>query len=224
MQALADELQRQFKVAVTVIGADLETNGGAAQLHANIKARGITLSALVNNAGYGAFGEFKDSALASDLAMMQLNMNTVVSLSKLFLPDLIATKGKLLNTASTAAFQPGPYMAVYYATKAFVLSFSEAIAAELEGTGVTVTALCPGPTASGFQEKADMHDSALVKGKKLPTSEDVAEAGYRAMRRGQRVFVPGAMNWIMALSVRFTPRNMVTMMVKMMSRPVQPVH
>ena len=130
MQALADELQRQFKVAVTVIGADLETNDGAAQLHANIKARGITLSALVNNAGYGAFGEFKDSALASDLAMMQLNMNTVVVLTKLFMPDLLATRGKILNTASTAAFQPGPYMAVYYATKSFVLSFSEAIASE----------------------------------------------------------------------------------------------
>ena len=168
MQALADELQRQFKVAVTVIGADLETNDGAAQLHANIKARGITLSALVNNAGYGAFGEFKDSALASDLAMMQLNMNTVVVLTKLFMPDLLATRGKILNTASTAAFQPGPYMAVYYATKSFVLSFSEAIASELEDTGVTVTALCPGPTASGFQDKADLGSSALVKGKNCP--------------------------------------------------------
>lgn len=224
MQAVADAIQKRHQVMVTVIGADLETQEGAAQLHADIKARGITLNALVNNAGYGTFGEFSQSALAPELAMMQLNMNSVVSLSKLFLPDLIATKGKLLNTASTAAFQPGPYMAVYYATKAFVLSFSEAIAAELEGTGVTVTALCPGPTASGFQDKADMHDSALVKGKKLPTSEEVAAAGYRAMRRGQRVFVPGAMNWVMAQSVRFTPRNMVTMMVKMMSRPVQPVH
>ena len=221
MQALAEEIQKRYKVTVTVIGADLETNDGAARLHADIKARGITLSALANNAGYGTFGEFLQSALSPELAMMQLNMNTVVSLSKLFLPDLIATQGKLLNTASTAAFQPGPYMAVYYATKAFVLSFSEAIAAELEGTGVTVTALCPGPTASGFQDKADMHDSALVKGKKLPTSEEVAAAGYRAMQRGQRVFVPGAMNWIMAQSVRFTPRNMVTMMVKMMSKPSQ---
>ncbi len=224
MQAVADEIQKRYKVKVAVIGADLESNDGATRLHADIKARGITLSVLVNNAGYGTFGEFKQSALAPELAMMQLNMNTVVSLSKLFLPDLIATRGKLLNTASTAAFQPGPYMAVYYATKAFVLSFSEAIAAELEGTGVTVTALCPGPTASGFQDKADMHDSALVRGKKLPTSEEVAAAGYRAMQRGQRVFVPGAMNWIMAQSIRFTPRNMVTMMVKMMSRPVQPAH
>ena len=220
MQALADELMRQFKVTVTVIGADLETHEGAARLHAEIKARGLVLSALVNNAGYGAFGEFKDSALANELAMMQLNMTTVVTLTKLFLPDLLATRGKILNLASTAAFQPGPYMAVYYATKAFVLSFSEAIASELEDTGVTVTALCPGPTASGFQEKADLGNSALVKGKQLPTSEDVAALGYRAMQRGQRVYIPGAVNWVMAQSMRFTPRNLATKVVKILTGPV----
>jgi hypothetical protein len=220
MQALADALQKQFKVVVTVIGADLETNGGAARLHADIQARGIVLSALVNNAGYGAFGEFKDSELRSELAMMQLNMNTVVVLTKLFLPDLLATRGKILNTASTAAFQPGPYMAVYYATKSFVLSFSEAIASELEDTGVTVTALCPGPTASGFQDKAEQGNSALVKGKKLPTAEEVAALGYRAMQRGQRVYIPGFMNWAMAQSMRFTPRNLATKVVKTLTRPI----
>jgi len=220
MQVLANELQRQFKVVVTVIGADLETDDGAARLHAEVKARGIVLSALVNNAGYGAFGEFKDSALAPELAMMQLNMNTVVVLTKLFMPDLLATRGKILNTASTAAFQPGPYMAVYYATKSFVLSFSEAIASELEDTGVTVTALCPGPTASGFQDKADMGHSALVKGKKLPTSEEVAALGYRAMQRGQRVYIPGFMNWALAQSMRFTPRNLATKMVKILTKPL----
>ena len=220
MQVLADELQRQFKVVVTVIGADLETDDGAARLHAEVKARGIVLSALVNNAGYGAFGEFKDSALAPELAMMQLNMNTVVVLTKLFMPYLLATRGKILNTASTAAFQPGPYMAVYYATKSFVLSFSEAIASELEDTGVTVTALCPGPTASGFQDKADMGHSALVKGKKLPTSEEVAALGYRAMQRGQRVYIPGFMNWALAQSMRFTPRNLATKMVKILTKPL----
>jgi short-subunit dehydrogenase len=152
--------------------------------------------------------------------MIQLNMTTVVTLTKLFLPDLLATRGKILNLASTAAFQPGPYMAVYYATKAFVLSFSEAIASELEDTGVTVTALCPGPTASGFQEKADLGNSALVKGKQLPTSEDVAALGYRAMQRGQRVYIPGAVNWVMAQSMRFTPRNLATKVVKILTGPV----
>ncbi len=220
MQTLADTLQQRYGVSVTVLGADLQTSEGAAKLHADIKARDITLSALANNAGYGTFGEFKDSPLESALAMMQLNMTTVVVLTKLFLPDLIATRGKILNTASTAAFQPGPYMAVYYATKAFVLSFSEAIAAELEDTGVTVTALCPGPTASGFQDKADLHASALVKGKKLPGSAEVAAAGYRAMLRGQRVYIPGWMNWAMAQSIRFTPRNVVTALVKQLTRPI----
>ncbi len=219
LEALARELQQRHGAPAIVIGADLETAEGAARLHAEVRGRGLTISALVNNAGYGTFGEFKASPLAPELAMMQLNMTTVVVLTKLFMPDLIATRGKIMNTASTAAFQPGPYMAVYYATKAFVLSFSEAIAEELKGTGVTVTALCPGPTASGFQDKADMHASALVKGKRLPTAEVVAKAGYRAMQRGQRVFIPGAMNWLMAQSPRFTPRSMVTAIVKSMSKP-----
>lgn len=219
MQELADALQTRFGVRVMVMGADLQTNAGAAQLHADIQAQGITLSALVNNAGVGTFGEFKDATLAAELSMMQLNMNTLVSLTHLFLPDLIATRGKVLNTASTAAFQPGPYMAVYYATKAFVLSFSEAIAAELAPHGVTVTALCPGPTASGFQDQADMGASALVKGKKLPTSEDVAVKGFRAMQRGQRVYIPGGMNWVLAQSVRFTPRNVVTALVQQLTKP-----
>ncbi len=220
MQALAEDLQKQFKVSVVVLGADLETADGAAQLHAAITAQNIVLNTLVNNAGYGAFGEFKDSALDTEVAMMQLNMSTVVVLSKLFLPDLLATRGAILNVASTAAFQPGPYMAVYFATKAFVLSFSEAIACELEGTGVTVTALCPGPTQSGFQDTANASHSALFKGKKLPTSEQVAALGFRAMQRGQRVYIPGFANWITAQSIRFTPRNLATKIVKMLARPV----
>lgn len=220
MQRHATDLQRRFNIQVTAIGADLESPGGAENLHAEIKKSGKVLNALVNNAGYGVFGEFKDSLLASEVAMMQLNMNTVVVLTKLFLPDLLATRGKILNTASTAAFQPGPYMAVYCATKSFVLSFSESIASELENTGVTVTALCPGPTASGFQDKANLGNSGLIKGKKLPTSEDVAALGYRALKRGQRVYIPGFVNWVMAQSMRFTPRNLATKVVKIMLKPV----
>jgi len=220
MQSHAADLQRRFNIQVTAIGADLESPGGAERLHAEVKKSGKVLNALVNNAGYGVFGEFKDSLLASEVAMMQLNMNAVVVLTKLFLPDLLATRGKILNTASTAAFQPGPYMAVYCATKSFVLSFSESIASELESTGVTVTALCPGPTASGFQDKANLGNSGLIKGKKLPTSEDVAALGYRALKRGQRVYIPGFVNWVMAQSMRFTPRNLATKVVKTMLKPV----
>lgn len=220
MQTLSDELQRRYPIRVTVLGADLQKPDGARQLHAQVKAQNVRIHALVNNAGYGLFGEFKDSALEPELAMMRLNMTSVVVLTKLFMPDLIAHQGKLLNTASTAAFQPGPYMSVYYATKAFVLSFSEAIAEELAPHGVSVTALCPGPTASGFQDKAEMQASALVQGKRLPSAEEVAGKGYRALQRGQRVYVPGLMNWIMASSVRFTPRRVVTALVRRMSQPV----
>jgi short-subunit dehydrogenase len=203
-----------------VIASDLESTDGANQLFAEVKNRRITLSALANNAGYGIYGEFIQTSLESELAMMQLNMNAVVILTKLFLPDLVSTKGKILNLASTAAFQPGPYMAIYFASKAFVLSFSEAIASELEETGVTVTAFCPGPTASGFQERARMFESAMVKGRQLPSAELIAGKGYRAMQRGQRVYVPGVKNWLLSQSHRFGPRNLVTRIAKFVSRPV----
>ena len=111
-----------------------------------------------------------------------------------------------MNVASTAAFQPGPLMAVYYATKAYVLSLSEAIAEEVRGSGVTVTAFCPGPTASGFQDAADLHESKLVRGRPLPTSAEVAASGYRAMLRGDVVHIPGMRNKLLASSIRFTPR------------------
>jgi uncharacterized protein len=219
LQAHAAQLTQKHGVPAHMFVVDLETADGAKRLHAEVKQAGFTLDALVNNAGYGLFGEFAGSPLDGELAMMQLNMSSLVSLSKLFMPDLRATQGKLLNVASTAAFQPGPYVAVYYATKAFVLSFSEAIAQEL-GKQVQVMALCPGPTASGFQDKAAMHDSALVKGKRLPTADDVARSAYRALQTGRRLHIPGRMNWLMVQSIRFTPRRMVTWLVSQMSKPV----
>ena len=219
METHAADLRQRFGIATHVIAADLETTNGAAQLHADVKNRGVMLSALVNNAGYGTYGEFTDTAFDSQLGMVQLNVATVVALTKLFLPDLLATKGKILNLASTAAFQPGPYMAVYYASKAFVLSFSEALAAELAESGVTVTAFCPGPTASGFQDKAAMQHSALVRGKKLPTSEAIARKGFRAMQRGRRVYIPGLKNWLLAQLPRFAPRCLVTRIVMFVTGP-----
>jgi hypothetical protein len=220
MEAHAAELQARFGITVTIFAADLESDSAVKELHAAIKSRGITLSALVNNAGYGTYGLFQDTALERELAMMRLNMNAVVALTKLFLPDLLSTKGKILNLSSTAAFQPGPYMCVYYATKAFVLSFSEAIAAELAETGVTVTALCPGPTSSGFQARAEMFHSKFVYGRKLPTSEAIARKGFRAMQRGQRVYVPGIKNWLLSEVPRFSPRSLVTRIVMFVSGPV----
>ncbi|HUX23997.1 MAG TPA: SDR family oxidoreductase [Burkholderiales bacterium] len=220
LEANAAKWRAQYGAAIAVIASDLAQAGAAQALADDVLGQGIAIDYLVNNAGYGSFGLFADSDLDYDVGMMRLNMETLTILSKRFLPGIIARRGKIMNVASTAAFQPGPYMAVYYATKAYVLSFSEAIAEELEGTGVTVTAFCPGPTASGFQDKAALHDSGLVKGRRMPGAEEVGIAGYRAMQRGQRVYIPGAMNWLLAQSIRYTPRRLVTKVVKRISRPV----
>jgi short-subunit dehydrogenase len=219
LERLAATLRERHGIQAIAIHADLESIDGARQLHADIRARGLGIDILINNAGYGLYGEFSALPLDAQLAMMQLNMTSLVALSKLFLSDLVERRGRLMNVASTAAFQPGPYMAVYYATKAFVLSFSEALAEELSESGVGVTAFCPGPTASGFQDKAVMHDSALVKGRRLPGSAEIAELGWRALLRGQRVYIPGRLNWLMAQSNRFAPRRVVTRVVKFIGRP-----
>ena len=172
---------------------------------------------LVNNAGFASYGLFNEIDLTSELQMMQVNVVCLTYLTKLFLKDMVKQgSGRILNLASTAAFQPGPLMAVYYATKAYVLSFSEAIANELEGTGVTVTALCPGPTESGFQQRAAMEDSKLVSGQKIMDAETVAKIGYRSLLEGKTVIIPGVKNKILAESVRFTPRKMVTKLVRSM--------
>jgi len=142
--------------------------------------------------------------------MINLNITTLTQFTKLYLQDMVKHRsGKIMNVASTAAFQPGPIMAVYFATKAYVLSFSEAVNNEVSDKGVTVTTLCPGATESGFQAAAAMEESNLVKGRKLPTSKEVAEYGYAAMLKGKTVGIHGLMNWILANSVRFTPRSLV---------------
>lgn len=220
MEALAADLTKRHGITATVIAADLSSAEGARGLHAEVERRGLALDALVANAGAGTYGDVRDGDLAKDVAMIQLNVTAVVVLARLFLPGLLARRGKILVTASTAAFQPCPHMAIYGATKAFVLSYCEALAEELSGTGVTVTALCPGPTATGFFDVADMKQSALVKGKRLPTSEEVAAVGYRDMLKGRRVVVPGVMNRLFAESVRFAPRRVVTMMAAAMMRRV----
>lgn len=151
--------------------------------------------------------------------MMQVNMVALVHLTKLFLPEMLSRKsGRILNVASTAAFQPGPLMAVYYATKSFVLSFSEAIANELKGTGVTVTALCPGPTESEFQKRAHIENTRLVKSKLmgLMTSEEVAKIGYQGFMQGRRLVIPGLMNKIGVHSTRLAPRGVATQIARLL--------
>ncbi|HEY8183007.1 MAG TPA: SDR family oxidoreductase [Thermoanaerobaculia bacterium] len=170
---------------------------------------------LINNAGFGVSGPFIETDLRKELEMIQVNVSALTHLTRLFLPPMLARKsGHILNLASTAAFLPGPLMAVYYATKAYVLSFSEAIADELRGTGVTVTALCPGPTATGFAEVAGMESSRLFSLMRPMSSEAVARYGLRAMRHGKRVAIPGIANKLSTQSIRVSPRRLVTTIVR----------
>lgn len=216
LKELADKLQKQYNVKVFLLSKDLSNYDTAKEIFDWCTSQGIAVDFLVNNAGFGDFGMFAESKWEKQLQMINLNITTLTYLTHLFLPSMVKRKqGRVLNVASTAAFQPGPLMAVYYATKAYVLHFSEAIANELSGTGVTVTALCPGATESGFQAAADMQESKLVKGKKLPTSKEVAEYGYNAMMDGKTVAIHGTMNYLMANSVRFTPRDLVVKVARM---------
>ena len=193
-----------------VIAADLSDPSAVAKIAAEI----ADVDVLVNNAGVGDFGAFAEADPDRTLAMIQLNVTSLTALTRAYLPGMLARgSGRVMNVASTASFQPGPLMAVYYATKAYVLSFSEALTEETRGSGVTVTALCPGPTASGFQAAADMELSPLVANKKLPTSAEVAAFGVKAMEKGDAVAVPGLMNKIMAAGVRATPRPVMRRLV-----------
>lgn len=215
LQSLAAALGREFNVTARVIVADLAKPDAAQDVVDALG--GVTIDTLVNNAGYGVAGPFAETDVNAELQMIQVNVVALTHLTKLLLPGMLARKhGRILNVASTAAFQPGPLMAVYYATKAYVLSFTEALAEEVSGSGVTVTALCPGPTATGFAAAADMESSRLFNMLPLMTSEKVAAYGYRALRRGKRIAIPGVRNRLMAQSLRVSPRRLVTKIVRRM--------
>jgi len=215
LKELAAALEAEHQVRAHVVTADLAQPRAAETLVAALDARGIAVDVLVNNAGYALYGAFTETDLADELNMIQVNIVALTHLTKLLVRKMVARKeGRVLNVASTAAFQPGPLMAVYYATKAYVLSFSEALANELAGTGVTVTALCPGPTKTGFQARAQMEDSKLVRGREIMTSETVARAGYTGLMKGKTVVIPGVGNRMMANAIRFLPRNTVTKLVR----------
>ena len=198
-----------------VLAIDLAEPDAVARVVAEVPA----VDVLVNNAGVGDFSMFAEADPAKLDSLIALNIGALTRLTRAYLPGMIERKhGSVLNVASTAAFQPGPLMAVYYASKAYVLSLSEALAEEARGTGVTVTALCPGPTESGFQAGAAMEGSRLVRGRTLPTAASVAAYGVAAMRKGDVVAVPGVMNKVFASSIRVTPRAVVRRVVHRMQR------
>ncbi len=215
LDELKSELEEKYNISVHTIGKDLSLHNSAQQVYDETTRQNIQIDYLVNNAGFGDYGNFYETSLDKELQMINLNIIALTQLCKLYLKDMIKRgSGKIMNVASTAAFQPGPGMAVYFATKAYVLHFSEAIGNEVGDKGVTVTALCPGPTISGFQAAAAMEESNLVKGKKLPGSKEVAEYGYKAMMKGKAVAIHGIKNYLLANAVRFAPRALVVKMVR----------
>ena len=219
LNALKASIESSHKVRVYTLEKDLSKPSAAQEIFAFTQSNGLTIEILINNAGFGYMDDFIDAPLQKDEDMIHVNMLALTQLTKLYVQQMVQRGiGRVLNVASVAAFQPGPTFAVYSATKAYVLHFSEAVASELEGTGVTVTALCPGPTATAFLSVAAMEESALVKGKKLPSAEAVARYGYDAMMAGKRVVIYGIQNALQVFGIRFTPRNMVTKVARMVLR------
>lgn len=217
LNQLAEELIQTHGIKVKTYKADLSKTEEIEKLYQQTQNEGIEVSYLINNAGFGEYGKFIENDWEKLNTMMQLNMVSLVHLTSLYSKDMVSSRfGKIMNVASTAAFQPLPYMAIYAATKTFVLNFSEAIARELKEHGITVTALCPGLTVTGFMEAANMEDTKFLTRAKssMATAEEVAEYGYEAMMKGKTVAVHGMVNSIVAQSARFLPRDLVTTIAK----------
>lgn len=209
------ELETQYKILVHTIAKDLSQPNAAQEVYDELKQKNTVVNYLINNAGFGDYGFFYETNWDKELQMINLNISALTHFTKLFLQDMVKRKsGKIMNVASTAAFQSGPTMAVYYASKAYVLNFSEAIDNEVRDKGITVTTLCPGPTETGFLEAAALQDSKLFKGKKIASAKEVAEYGYKAMMQGKTIAIHGLMNRIMANAVRFIPRSMAVKVVR----------
>jgi short-subunit dehydrogenase len=221
LRDVAERLAKTYKITATPIAADLQAQGGGTKLAEEIKKKGLSVDVVVNNAGYGQAGGFNGSDKAVQLGMIDLNDRALVELTHIYWPGMIASKrGGVLNVASTAAFQPGPLMAIYYASKAFVLSFSEALWEEARGTGVKVSCLCPGPTVSKFRERAGTGATRLSRAGTPMSSMSVARMGYSAWQNNKRVKITGLRNRITATLAPFLPRTTLLGIVRNIQSPV----
>ncbi len=218
---VATELQ-PTGVTVKTIVLDLALPVAPKFLYDQLQRENVAIDILINNAGFGAFGEFVQMPEEEIIGQLQLNITALTALTRLFLPPMVQRRsGRIMNVASTAAFQPGPLMAVYYATKAYVLSFSEAISNELRNSGVTVTCFCPGATHTGFAQRAGTQNTRLFKQVGAMSAEKVARDGYRALMEGRSLAISGFHNWIVAESVRFAPRKLVTAISRWVAEKVE---
>ena len=208
LEALATELARAHGIQARSLPADLADPEAPARIFAALQ--GVEVDALVNNAGFGARGAFGEIDYEVERRMIQVNVMALTHLTRLFLPGMVARRrGKVLSVASTAAYVPGPFMAVYYATKAFVLSFTEALAEEVAGQGITVTALVPGPTDTNFAVTAGNNESKLFRNGKVMDAATVARVGYEGLMAGKRVAIAGTSNKLTAFSTRLAPRTVL---------------
>ena len=206
LNSIAADFQAKHHVQVTPVVVDLSQPHTATAIEKSLDRIGPTVDVLINNAGIGAFGLFHEQPLDRILDIVQINIVALTELTRLLLPRMAAGRGHLMNVASTAAFQPGPLMSVYYASKAYVLHLSEALGKELRESGISVTALCPGPTRTGFEEDADMHGSKLFKSGRVMSAEQVARIGYQGMWDRRAIVIPGFLNQFLAWSTRLPPR------------------
>jgi uncharacterized protein len=221
LKEVGDRLAKKYDVRVTAFALDLEEINAGNKLAEGIEKQGLHVDVLVNNAGYGHAGPFSESQRKVELGMVDLNIRTLVELTHIYWPSILKSgTGGVINLASTAAFQPGPLMATYYASKAFVLSFSEALWEEARGTGVKVSCLCPGPTTSKFRERSGTDKKKLSKAAASMSSQSVAELGYRAWQANKRVEITGLRNRVVAAAVAFVPRRVVLGAVRTLQSPL----
>lgn len=207
-------LTKKYNIQVEVIIKDLANPIAPKEIYSHIISKGINVDTLINNAGVGSFGPFNEISLEKDINLIDVNIRSLTELTKLFLPHLLKNeKGRILNVASTAGFMPGPYMAVYYASKAYVISFSEALSSELKGTAVTVSVLCPGPTKTDFQAKAEMKKSDFVS-LGVMDAKAVALYGYKGMLKGKTIIIPGVLNKLLVFGSKLIPRKLLTTLAK----------
>lgn len=219
LNSIANEFEKVYNVQVKYCAKDLAVSSTPDEILESLRSEMIEVDVLVNNAGFGWWGEFLTMDLTNALEMIQVNITALTHLTRLILPGMVQRKrGKILNVASTAAFQPGPMMAVYYASKAYVLSFSQALSEELKGTGITVTALCPGPTPTGFGRRAGIGNKKILGGILSTNVQSVAQAGYKGLMENKSLVIPGTLNWMGTLLVRLLPRSLPPKIIKTVQR------